>query len=284
MAWEGTGTCAGLEENMKVIELQNVSFSYPNGCLAVEDVSMDFEEGEAVAIIGQNGAGKTTAVKLMNNLYQPTKGTVLVKGEDTRKFTTAQVAKKVGYVFQNPDDQIFQSEVQKEIRYAAKANKIPEKEAKQWFETGVTLTGLQDSLGENPYNLPLSIRKFVTIASVIAFNPEVIILDEPTAGQDLCGLSRLAHLISELKRMGKTVITITHDMDFVIENFERVIVMANKRKIADGSRKDIFLNKTVLEEAALKQPAICAIADKLGFDQDILTEDELLQAILKRMA
>lgn len=269
---------------MKVIELQNVSFSYPNGFTAVEDVSMDFEQGEAVAIIGQNGAGKTTTVKLMNNLYQPTKGTVLVKGEDTKKFTTAQVAKKVGYVFQNPDDQIFQSEVQKEIRYAAKANKIPEKEAKQWFDIGVSLTGLQDSLEENPYNLPLSIRKFVTIASVIAFNPEVIILDEPTAGQDLKGLELLSRLIREIRSMGKTVITITHDMDFVIENFERVIVMANKKKIADGNLKDIFWNKQVLEEAALKQPAICAMASKLGFEDYIITEEELLQAILKRSA
>lgn len=269
---------------MKVIELQNVSFAYPNGFSAVEHVSMDFEKGEAVAIIGQNGAGKTTTVKLMNNLYQPTEGTVLVNGEDTKKFTTAQIAKKVGYVFQNPDDQIFQSEVQKEISYAAKANKIPEKEAKQWFDIGVLLTGLKDSLEENPYNLPLSIRKFVTIASVIAFNPEVIILDEPTAGQDLHGLERLSNLIKELKRMGKTIITITHDMDFVIENFERVIVMANQRKIADGNLKDVFWNKSILKEAALKQPAICMMADQLGFQEFIITEDEMLQAILKRSA
>lgn len=267
---------------MKAIELQNVSFTYPNGFLAVDHVSMDFEEGESVAIIGQNGAGKTTTVKMMNNLYQPTDGTVFVKGEDTKKYTTAQVAKKVGYVFQNPDDQIFQSEVQKEISYSAKVNKIPEKDAKKWFDIAVTLTNIQDELESNPYNLPLSIRKFITIASVIAFNPEVIILDEPTAGQDRNGLKQLSYLIKELKKMGKTIITITHDMDFVIENFDRVIVMANKKKIADGQVKDIFWDMQVMEAAALKQPPICGLACKLGFEDNIITEDEMLQAVLKR--
>ncbi len=267
---------------MKSVELVNVSFAYPNGFVAVEDVSMSFEAGESVAIIGQNGAGKTTTVKMMNNLYQPTSGTVFVSGEDTKRFTTAQVARKVGYVFQNPDDQIFQSEVQKEVAYSSKVNKVPKDVAQKWFDFAIELTGLGNQLDENPYNLPLSIRKFVTIASVIALNPDVVILDEPTAGQDLMGINLLSHAIKALKDLGKTVITITHDMDFVTDNFERVIVMANKKKIADGSVKSVFWDASVMEKAALKQPSICALASKLHLPGGIITEDEFIETIKDR--
>lgn len=264
---------------MKAIEMVNVSFRYPNGFLAVEDVSMSFETGEAAAIIGQNGAGKTTTVKMMNNLYRPTSGTVLVKGKDTKNFTTAQISKNVGYVFQNPDDQIFQSNIEKEIKYTLKANNVPEEEGNKWFELAVGLTGLRDFLGHNPYNMPLSIRKFITIASVIAYNPDVIIMDEPTAGQDLVGLKRLAEIIHTLKGLGKTIITITHDMEFVLENFDRVVVMANKRKVADGTVKEVFWNFEVMEKAALKPPAICELAARAGLPGNITSEEELIEAL-----
>ena len=267
---------------MKAVELEHVSFAYPGGFVAVEDVSMSFETGESVAIIGQNGAGKTTTVKMMNNLYQPTSGTVYVNGEDTRKFTTAQVARKVGYVFQNPDDQIFQSMVENEVAYGSKVNGVPKEEAEKWFQLAVQLTGLEGELQTNPYNLPLSIRKFVTIASVIALNPDTIILDEPTAGQDLIGLQRLSDMIRTLRGMGKTIITITHDMDFVIENFERVIVMANKRKVADGNVKEVFWDRDSMEKAALKQPSVCALAERLNLGGEITTEDELVAAVRER--
>lgn len=264
---------------MNAIELLNVSYKYPNGFLAVEDVSMSFNAGEAAAIIGQNGAGKTTTVKMMNNLYMPTNGTVLVNGKDTKNFTTAQISKHVGYVFQNPDDQIFQSNIEKEIKYTLKANNVPEAEANKWFELAVDLTGLKDYLGYNPYNMPLSTRKLITIASVIAYNPDVIIMDEPTAGQDSIGLNRLADIILTMKNLGKTIITITHDMEFVLENFNRVIVMANKKKIADGTAKEVFWDFDVMEKAALKPPAICELAARTGLPSNIISDDELIAAL-----
>lgn len=264
---------------MNAIELVNVSFRYPNGFLAVEDVSMSFKNGESVAIIGQNGAGKTTTVKMMNNLYKPTSGTVLVNGKDTKDFTTAQISKEVGYVFQNPDDQIFQSNIEKEVKYTLKANNIPEEEGNKWFKLAVELTGLKDYLENNPYNMPLSTRKFITIASVIAYNPDVIIMDEPTAGQDSIGLRRLAEIIHTMQGLGKTIITITHDMEFVLENFDRVVVMANKRKIADGTARDVFWDPDVMEKAALKPPAICELAGKVGLPGKIIRDDELIAAL-----
>lgn len=267
---------------MKVIELQDVSFSYPGGFSAVEHVNMEFEAGELVAIIGQNGAGKTTTVKMMNNLYRPTEGTVMVKGEDTKDFTTAQIARKVGYVFQNPDDQLFQPSVEKEVTYAPKANKIPEEESQKWIDLALELCDLKGELQTNPYNLPLSIRKFVTIACVIAMNPDVIILDEPTAGQDLRGLALLSSMIKRLKELGKTVITITHDMDFVIDNFDRVIVMANKKVISDGHVQELFWNHDIMAEAALKQPPICELANELNLGKGIVTQQQLLEAVKQR--
>lgn len=264
---------------MNAIELINVNFKYPNGFLAVEDVCMSFKSGESVAIIGQNGAGKTTTVKMMNNLYKPTSGTVLVNGKDTKKFTTAQISKNVGYVFQNPDDQIFQSNIEKEIKYTLKANNVPEAEANKWFQLAVDLTGLKDYLDHNPYNMPLSTRKLITIASVIAYNPDVIIMDEPTAGQDSFGLKRLSDIIHTLKDLGKTIITITHDMEFVLENFDRVIVMADKKKIADGSARDIFWNFDVMEKAALKPPAICELASAMKLPGSVITDEELITAL-----
>jgi energy-coupling factor transport system ATP-binding protein len=264
---------------MRIIELEDVSFAYPNGYLAVENISMQLEAGDSIAIIGQNGAGKTTTVKLMNNLYQPTSGRVLVLGEDTRKHTTAQISRNVGYVFQNPDDQIFNSDVRKEIAYGPRVNKIPQAEARRCFDLAVQLTGLEHVLDENPYNLPLSIRKFVTIASVIAMNPDVLIFDEPTAGQDMIGLRTLENLIHVLRGLGKTVITITHDMEFVIRSFQHVIVMAHKRKIADGDVADIFWDTATLNDADLKQPFISSLARRLGFDERVMTCDDLVSAI-----
>ncbi len=264
---------------MHVIELEDVSFSYPGGFQAVDHVSMGFNAGEAVAIVGQNGAGKTTTVKLMNNLFQPTEGTVFVQGKDTRDFSTAQIARKVGYVFQNPDDQLFQSSVEKEVVYSPKMNKVPEEESKRWIDLAVELCDLEDKMELNPYDLPLSIRKFVTIACVIAMNPDVLILDEPTAGQDLHGLNLLARIIEVLQKRGKTIITITHDMDFVLEHFRRVIVMADKRKIADGDARDIFWDMEIMKKASLKQPPVCSLARELGLTRGIVTQQELLDAI-----
>jgi energy-coupling factor transport system ATP-binding protein len=268
---------------MNQIVLEDVTFKYPNGFAAVENVSIAIEAGESVAIIGQNGAGKTTTVKMMNNLYQPTEGRVLVGGVDTKTLTTAQVARKVGYVFQNPDDQIFLSEVRKEIAYGPKVTGMDQTEAKKWFDIAVELTGLKNSINENPYNLPLSIRKFVTIASVIAMNTDAIILDEPTAGQDLYGLETLGNMIDALKGMGKTIVTITHDMEFVVNKFDRVIVMAHKNKVADGSVRDIFWNREVLKDANLKQSCISGLAHRLGMEGNVMVVDEMVGAVKSLM-
>lgn len=258
------------------LSLKNVWYTYSNGYEAVQDINLDFELGESVAIIGQNGAGKTTTVKLMNRLLLPTKGEVLVDGVSTKKATTAEISKKVGYVFQNPDDQIFQDTIYKEIAYGPKNQKLGDSVVKDRVAKAAEICGLTESLDEHPYNLPYSKRKFITMAAVIAMDPHVIILDEPTAGQDRESTERLGNIINYLSDQNKTVITITHDMEFVVREFKRVIVFADKQKRKDASPMEIFWDEKLLEFSDLKQPVICQLATILGYE-GVLTIEDLLE-------
>lgn len=264
---------------MPLLELENATFSYPNGVLAVDDVSFAIEPGESVAIIGQNGAGKTTTVKMINGLFRPTSGTVSVSGIKTTDRTAAQTARDVGYVFQNPDDQIFNNTVFAEIEYALKRFKVGVDEARDKVQSAAELCGIQDELETNPYDLPLSIRKFITIASVLAVDTKVVILDEPTAGQDLVGLRRIADIISHLQREGKTIITITHDMEFVAEHFKRIIVMANRKVVADGDSSRIFEDAGVMSRARLRQPVLAQAYSRLGFSDAEMTLGDLMSRL-----
>ncbi|MBM4761242.1 ABC transporter ATP-binding protein [Bacillus sp. B15-48] len=266
---------------MSYLTLDNITFQYPNGFVAIEDVNMSFEKGESIAIIGQNGAGKTTTMKLLNGLYKPTKGNVIIDGWNTKDYTTAQISRKVGYVFQNPDEQIFHDEVYSEIEFGPKNLGLSPEQVKDNVEYAADLMGLKPYYKEHPYNLPFSIRKFVTIASIIAMDSSVIILDEPTAGQDAVSMDVLSAAIAKLNKDGKTVITISHDMEFVVRNFNRVIVMANKKKIADTDKREIFWNLPVLKEGRLKQPYISSLSNKLSLNSQILNVEEMVHYINK---
>lgn len=264
---------------MAYIELKDVSFAYPGGYLAVDGVSMSIEKGENVAIVGQNGAGKTTTVKLFNALHYPTDGDVIINGKSTKGQTTAQVSRTVGYVFQNPDDQIFHSTVLAEVEFGPRMMKLPEEKIKELVDFALKITGMKRFREENPYNLPLSVRKFVTIAAIIAMDCDVMIFDEPTAGQDYDGNRRLSRILRDLTAKGKTLITISHDMVFVADNFSRVIVMSNKKVILDSTPKDVFWNLPVLEEAMLKQPYVSRICHSLGLSSSVTQMDEAVALI-----
>ncbi|MBI9044230.1 MAG: ATP-binding cassette domain-containing protein [Anaerolineaceae bacterium] len=258
------------------IEIKKASFAYPNGFVAIDNISITINEGERVAIVGQNGAGKTTAAKMMNGLNKPDEGDVIIDGINTKDRTTAFIAKTVGYVFQNPDDQIFNQTVKEEIEYMPRYFKLPEKEIEERVYHAVELSGIKDFLKTNPYDLPYPIRKFVAIAAVIATRPKYIILDEPTAGQDKHGLEILSNMINLLQDDGVTVLTITHDMEFAVNNFSRVIAMAHKNILADGTLQEIFWNEEVVEEARIKKPQIGELAKQLSLEGNILFCDELV--------
>lgn len=262
------------------IIVKNVVFNYPNGFCAIDDVSIEINKGEKIAIIGQNGAGKTTFVKMMNNLLRPTSGSIEVDGVDLETLTTAAISRKVGYVFQNPGDQLFNRTVYDEIAYNPRYNKLSETQVKDLVEDAAELCGITQYLKSNPYDLPFGMRKFVTIACVIAMGSEYIILDEPTAGQDLDGLILQSKIIDELIKRDKTVIIITHDMEFVIDNFERIIVMASKKIVTDSNCHDVFWDFDVLKKANLKQPSISKLGNELGIT-GIVNIEEFLEKYKK---
>ncbi|NLL91557.1 MAG: ABC transporter ATP-binding protein [Ruminococcaceae bacterium] len=261
------------------IEVKNASFVYPNGFKALENINIVINEGERVAIVGQNGAGKTTCVKMMNGLNKPTEGDVIVDGMNTKDKTTAFIAKSVGYVFQNPDEQIFNSTVRAEVEYVLRYFKLPEKEIKERVKRAVQLTDIAGYLDINPLDLPYPIRKFVAIAAVIASKPKYIILDEPTAGQDKHGTETLSMMISELEKDGVTVITITHDMDFAVANFDRIVAMSQKKIIADGNAKEIFWNEDIVSRARIKKTQIGELAKRLNVPGEVLFCEELVEKL-----
>ncbi|MCF2679931.1 ABC transporter ATP-binding protein [Faecalicatena contorta] len=267
---------------MRDLILKDVSFSYPGGFLAVDHISMEIKSGENVAIVGQNGAGKTTTVKMMNGLLRPTEGEVLIGDMNTKDYTTAQVSRVVGYVFQNPDDQIFHATVESEVRYGPKTMKLDLAEEDRRVKEALEITGMDAYKDENPMNLPLSMRKFVTIAAVIAMGTEILIFDEPTAGQDIEGNKRLSMILKTLHEQGKTVITISHDMEFVASNFDKVIVMAKKKIVRAGTPKEIFWDFEALEKAMLKQPYVSRVCRALGIEGDIIDIDDAVEGIMNR--
>lgn len=266
---------------MSDIVFKNVEFSYPSGYTAVENINLTIKQNENVAIIGQNGAGKTTTVKMMDGLLKPTKGDVMVGDKNTKNFTIAQISRLVGYVFQNPDDQIFHSTVDEEVRYGPKSLKLSLEEENKRVEYALKLTGMDEYKDINPLDLPLSTRKFVTIASVIAMDTEVVILDEPTAGQDIDGNIRLANIITKLHESGKTLVTISHDMEFVANNFKRIIVMATKHIVREGEPHEIFWDFDSLAKAKLKQPYVSRICRNLKVPGNIINIDEAVEGIMK---
>lgn len=263
---------------MAIIEFKDVSFCYPNGFPALEHVTFSIKEESNIAIIGQNGAGKTTTVKMMNGLLKPTEGNVVIDGMNTHEYTTAALARKTGYVFQNPGDQIFHSTVREEIAFGPQILGKTSKEIRELVDYSAEQTGLQDKLEKNPYDLPMALRKFVGVASVLAMDTKIIVLDEPTAGQDYCGIQILENILKSLQAKGKTVITITHDMEFVVENFKEVYVMAHKNFLRSGTPEEIFADDTLLEESMLDKPFYNALAISLRMDKQIVTRQQFVQA------
>lgn len=252
---------------MSFIKINNVSYSYLNTYKALDDVSLTIEKGESIAIIGQNGAGKSTLVKLINGLLKPDSGTILINDNDTKNYTIAQCAKMVGYVFQNPDQQLFEKSIEAEVSVGPKAFGYDKYKIEQIVRFSLDLTDLYDVRSENPYNFSLSKRKMISIASVLAMDTEIIILDEPTAGQDNRAICLLETMIKELKRMKKTIILITHDMEFAGNNFDRIIVMADRKVISDNDAYNTFTDEEILKKGKIKAPIIFKLQNKLEMNE-----------------
>ena len=270
----GPAESAGSSDEQFCIE--KLDFSYLADVPVLKNLNMKLDK-RPTAIIGQNGAGKTTLVKLLKGLLKPVSGSIYFHGEDISGKTVAMLAGNVGYVFQNPDDQIFKYNVMDEILFGPLNIGMDAERAKKEAERALKLTGLTGKEKENPYDLELYERKMTAIASVLAMDTDVLILDEPTIAQDWKGRQIIGGIIRSLSECGKLVIAILHDMDFVAENFERVIIMAHGRMLADGTAKEVFAQEEALKKARLQKPYVMQLCEALGYEKSYLTVEELLK-------
>lgn len=243
-------------------QVKDLRFSYVKGREVLHGLNLALDH-RPTAIIGQNGAGKTTLVRVLKGLLKPDSGEIRYQGENLETKTVAELASRVGYVFQNPDDQIFKYQVLEEVMFGPLNIGMSQQEAEASAHEALRMVGLDEKAGENPYDLELSDRKMVAIASVLAMNTDVIILDEPTIAQSWNGREKIREIIQTQAAQGKLVIAILHDMDFVASSFDRVIAMAHGEILADGAPTEVFRNHPVLEKAALAAPPLYELLEEL---------------------
>ena len=261
------------------IQISNLQFSYPNGVQALRGISLTIESGEQVAIVGQNGSGKTTLVKHLNGLLQPTHGQVLIGDWDTTKYSVSKLASRVGYVFQNPDEQLFSKTVGVEVAFGPRNLGFNGEQIQALVKDALGLTELTDKTETNPYDLSVTWRKMVALASIISMDTDIVIFDEPTTGQDAVNIARIANVIAELRKRGKTVITITHDIDFCAENFERVIAMSQGKILLDGKANDVLGQEEILATTYVDPPQLTRLGKRLSFNKVVRNEKEFLDVL-----
>jgi energy-coupling factor transport system ATP-binding protein len=272
--------------HMPAIEVQNVSFSYPGSVEALKDANLTIHKGDFVAIMGENGAGKTTLVKHFNGLLRPKSGKILVDGEDISSKTVAQLARKIGLVFQNPDDQLFEETVEKEISFALRNFGMDDELIEERVNWALNLLDIVEYRKKSPFTLSGGERKRVALASVLAWDPDILVLDEPTIGQDYGQKERLRHFLMQLGTQGKTVIIVTHDVEFVAESQPKIVLMSEGRVQDQGPAKYIMTCPEELFRCSVAQPEITKLFSKLhehGFPEDVLDVNEAYDLLSKKL-
>ncbi|MGK2852040.1 MAG: energy-coupling factor ABC transporter ATP-binding protein [Candidatus Limnocylindrales bacterium] len=268
---------------MTDLRLEAAGFVYPDGTRALSGIDLAIAAGEAVAVVGQNGSGKSTMVRLLNGLLRPTEGRVTHDGEDIVALRVAGLAARVGIVFQNPDRQIFAGKVRDEVAFGPRILGRSAAETATAVDAALEAVGLADVRDTNPYDLGYSRRKLLALASVLAMGTPVVVLDEPTTGQDARGIARVQQVVAGLTASGRTVIAISHDMRFVAESFGRIVVMGAGRVLLDGSPADVFgaTNWPTLASTYLEPPFAATIGDRLGLGSTP-TESSVADALALR--
>src|SRR5918992_433806 len=258
-----------------IIEVEGLTHRYPNGLVALEGVDLIVRRGEFLAVLGQNGSGKTTLVKHFNGLLKPTEGTVLVGGEETAKQGLRRLGQTVGYVFQNPDHQIFSDTVFDEVAFGPKIRDMDEGEIKERVEEALAAVGLDGRGDEDPFGLTKGERQRVAVASVLAVRPEILILDEPTTGLDYAEQRSMMDLVKNLNEAGSTIIVVTHTMWVVAEYAHRAVVIRDGKVALSGTVREVFAEEDELRDAALRPPPIVSSGNALGYP--VLSVEEMLR-------
>ena len=260
-----------------IIQCKDLEHTYPNGVRALRGINLEINKGEMIAIIGQNGSGKTTLVKHFNGLLMPTSGDLMVNGMPTSDQGIFKLGQSVGYVFQNPDHQIFSEFVFDEVAFSPRLRNIPEDEVKERVSEALEAVGLAGYEQEDPFSLTKSGRQRVAVASVLTIQPEVLILDEPTTGLDYKEQRSMMDMVKRLNERGSTTIFVTHHMWVVAEYAQKVIVIKDGKILLQGNTRDVFSNEKILEESFLRPPHFVQFANRLG--KTFLTPNEMIRCL-----
>ena len=266
-----------------IIETRDLRYSYPGGISALSAVNLDIGQGEFIAIIGSNGSGKTTLVKHFNGLLKPSQGQVIVDGLDTRTARVSELSRIVGFVFQNPDHQIFAYSVWEEASFGLKLQKLDAESVERQTSEALQAVSLNDLRDRHPRALSRGQRQRLATASILALRTPVLVLDEPATGQDFLSKRQIMELTVELHAEGRTVLMVTHDMALVAEYATRVIVMHNGAAICDASPKEVFEKEEILKATGLDLPPVAEIAHGLreyGFSDTPLTQADLVENLI----
>jgi energy-coupling factor transport system ATP-binding protein len=262
-----------------MISVENVSFHYPGGAQVLDEVNLQIKDGEFVAIMGENGAGKTTLVKMFNGLLKPNEGKISVDDVDTREKSVAQLSRDVGLIFQNPDHQLFAETVTEELSFSLRNFGFKEDVVQRRVTSLMNTLDLDRYSNSSPFVLSGGERKRVALAAILAWDPKHVIMDEPTIGQDYLQKDRLRNFIVQLLSQRKTIVIVTHDVEFVAECKPRIVLLSHGRIIGDGTAAEILTAPALVEKASLVMPQISSL---MGTLQDLAPPSDIIDAYSAR--
>ena len=244
------------QNELPVIIIDNVDYTYPNGTTALKKIDLNIYKGEILGIMGMNGAGKTTLIRTLNGLIKPSRGNIYVNGENIKSKSIGAISQKVGIIFQNPQHQVFSNTVEEEIKFSLKNLNISKEEISNRTNSILITFDLEKYREKSPLNLSGGETKKLALASIFCRDPEILVFDEPTLGQDAKEIDFLINLINSEKDKGKTIVIVTHNVEFAMENIPRIVLMANGNIIADGPTTKVLTNEFLNEKSSLILPQV----------------------------
>jgi energy-coupling factor transport system ATP-binding protein len=269
------------KNSLPLIMVHDVDYVYSNGTVALKQVSLNIKKGEFIAIMGQNGAGKTTLIRTFNGLIRPTDGSIFINGENIDSKTIATLSKKVGIVFQNPMHQLFSNTLEDEIKFSLKNLDLEKEEIQLKVNQILREFDLEKYRKRSPLNLSGGESKKLAIASILCRDPEIIVFDEPTLGQDAKEIKFFLGLVKNELERGKTIIMVTHNIEFTVEHVPRTILMREGHIIADGPTQKIFTNEFLVSKSSLILPQLYLFKlelEKIGIaiPKEFIKENEII--------
>ncbi|MFX1397042.1 MAG: energy-coupling factor ABC transporter ATP-binding protein [Promethearchaeota archaeon] len=269
-------------EKPPIVHMKDVEYVYSNGTVALQAINLSISKGELLAIMGKNGAGKTTLIRSLNGLIRPTNGNVYIRGENTRQKSIAELSKSIGIVFQNPHHQLFSNTVEDEIKFSLKNSKFDREEIDGKILETIEKFRLEKFKNRSPLTLSGGETKKLAIASILCRDTDLLVFDEPTLGQDAKEIAFFLDLIKYELTKGKTIIIVTHNVEFAIENIPRTILMADGKIIADGPTKNVLIKPFLTERTSLILPQVCQLklalkASGIQCPPEIQTKGEMIR-------